>query len=77
MKENEETIEDQEENRIIPDYRNQEGTDFQEAGNRPHQIPQKIEDFIYKAFPSLSKNLHAWQSGPILGMVTFRRSCLA
>ena len=47
MKENEETIEDQEENRIIPDYRNQEGTDFQEAGNRPHQIPQKIEDFIY------------------------------
>ena len=47
MKENEETIEDQEENRIIPDYRNQEGTDFQEAGNRPHQILQKIEDFIY------------------------------
>lgn len=47
MKENEETIEDQEENRIIPDYRNQEGTDFQEAGNRPHQILQKIEDLIY------------------------------
>ena len=47
MKENEETIEDQEENRILPDYRNQEGTDFQEAGNRPHQILQKIEDFIY------------------------------